>query len=830
METYLNSESQYNINNLNNMFYKFMQNKTYYYGMRIININGKEISRLDYNKGNIKIFKNNEFQVNNSDYFKNTKDLPLNSIYISPFDLSKEMGYMEPTIRFCVPLFNNQKNKVGILVLDYNGDKIIELLNQFAVNNNGYSIMLLNEDGYWIRSGYKDKDWGFMYNNKKNISFKNEFPDTWNKIINENFNNIDSPNGIYYFTTINTLTESNFNINASVKPFWKLVIYYPKEKIIGLSNLKVSAMAKIELFTIVVLALGCFVGTTIFNFRRNLTNRLKLAGKIFENSSEAILFTEKDTKITYINKAFMDITGYTEKEIIGKKTSYFKSGKHDKDFYKNMWNSINKYGKWQGEVWDRKKNGQLYPKLLTISSVQKEVDEKIKYVGIFHDISNLKEKENNINKLKNYDILTEIPNIYFFKKIIKNEIESVLAPNNKFDIICINISNYDSVRDSFGLKISDFMILEVLKRIRSIISPKHIISRTERNEFMILMGHCANLDVKSVTDLVNNILTSFETPLMLDGEIIYGKISIGISMFPKDGTNEEDIIACANLAKDYAKLEETYKYQFYEKNIKEDYLVSVKIENYLRSALEKKEFELYYQPQVDLKSEKIIGAEALIRWNNSELGRMSPTQFIPIAEKTGLIIPIGKWVIEEACRQTKIWHNKGLPKITMAVNISPVQFKRCDMINVIKNTLDENILSGNYLEVEVTEGLLLHNINEMTENIEKLKKMGVRIALDDYGTGYSSLNYLKKLKFDKLKIDREFVKDYPENDDGNIAKTVVDLSHNLGITAIAEGVETQVQLEFMKKINCDEIQGYYYSKPVNSEQFEKLLNNFERKG
>ncbi len=487
-----------------------------------------------------------------------------------------------------------------------------------------------------------------------------------------------------------------------------------------------------------------------------------------------------------------------------------------------MWQDIKIYGNWQGEIWDKKKNGVFYPKWLKIIVIKGDNDKDIQYVGIFEDLTVLKERETSINILKNYDQLTSLPNLLLTKQLIREKINGNFDIRDyKYSLISLTITNYDIVKAGLGLKKADGLIITTLKIIKYHMEDNFIIGSPGKNEFMIFLE--SNGTDNITLEFVNNVLNEFKNPFVIDDLEIYVKLAMGVASFDDYSNTVELIIENADIAKAYAAEQIESNVQFYKKDLKDKYLENIKIKRLLRGALKKGEIYLTYQPQVDLDSEQIVGTEALIRWKSPELGNISPVRFIPIAEETGLILSIGEWVLDEALRQNKKWREQKLKPILMSVNISPVQFKKVDIFKIIREKLKKYDLLGDSLEIEITEGLLLGNDPALMAQLNNINNMGVRLAMDDFGTGYSSLSYLRKFKFDKIKIDREFVKDYPKSDDGTIAKTIINLSKNLEIKVIAEGAETQEQIDFLRKNKCDQIQGFYYSQPVLPGELERLL-------
>ncbi|MBU3127820.1 EAL domain-containing protein [Clostridium tagluense] len=826
LNDYVNNSTTQTISELNKMFMRFSKTKTIYDQLRLINVEGMEIARVDYNGGNIYIASPKQLQNKKQrDYFKATMNLKPKEIYISQFDLNlRNEETNKPTIHFGVPIFKGNGEKFGVLIFNYLGKNVLDEINENVKQNREFNVELLNSEGYFLRN-----------RDEKHISFKSENKDMWDIISHNENGYLENKKNIYYYDTIYPLSyirekrDVNFT-HSTGYTYWKTIISYPKDEFSFIKKLVDNGFLDIGYIFFIIILVSSAVITHIIFKRQEALERLKAAGNIFDNSKEAILITDAETRITYVNKAFLHITGYSEDKVLGIKTSYFKSGKHNKEFYKNMWQSIITYGNWQGEIWDRKKNGEFYPKLLNILAIKGDNDKDTQYVGIFEDLTLLKEKEEKINILKNYDGLTSLPNLSLMKELMHKKIsENSNMEDCKYYLVSLTVTNYDIVKNGLGLKKADSLIVTTLKRIKNHMEDNFIIGSSGKNEFMILLECIKNDNI--ILEFATNVLNEFKNPFLIEDEEIIVQLAMGVTSYEEDSDTVELLIENANIAKMYAAEEAESNVKFYKHELKEEYLESIKIKQLLRGALERGELYLTYQPQVDLESGQIVGTEALIRWKSPELGNISPVRFIPLAEKTGLILPFGEWVLDEALRQTKRWRDQKLKPILMSVNISPVQFKKVDVFKIIKEKLKKYDLSGESLEIEVTEGLLLDDDPNLMTQLENINNIGVRLAMDDFGTGYSSLSYLRKFKFHKIKIDREFVKDYPENDDGTIAKTIINLSKNLEITVIAEGAETEEQIDFLRKNKCDQIQGYYYSPPVLPGEFEKLLKSghFEKK-
>jgi len=426
----------------------------------------------------------------------------------------------------------------------------------------------------------------------------------------------------------------------------------------------------------------------------------------------------------------------------------------------------------------------------------------------------------NIEQEKNY-LLGSISDEKLLEEIISSEIDFGLLEKEQQFLILIRITNYSEAVASYGQKLVHKIIINMINRIILIIDEIGKLFRIRNEEFLILGK--LDKDIQELDDIIETINNMIDIGFNSEGGIVFLHIAMGILPITYKHTSVDRVIEDLILSTDLAEKSDSTNYIFYEDNIREKLQMEVKLETLLRSAIDNRELSLLYQPQIDPKTNEIVGVEALVRWNNKELGQIPPYVFIPIAEKIGIINDIGNWVLREACRQNKEWQEKGLPKIPVSVNLSPIQFKNKNIGDYIGKILKEYDLEGKYLGIEITEGTLIGDRKDINKKLSLLKDLGVFISIDDFGTGYSSLGYLKELKFDSIKIDREFIKDYPEKDNGVIAKIILNLSNELKINSIAEGVETKEQLDFITANGGNIVQGYYYSPPVSAEKIEELL-------
>lgn len=552
----------------------------------------------------------------------------------------------------------------------------------------------------------------------------------------------------------------------------------------------------------------------------------ELKENILEKIREAIIITDKDLNILETNKAFSKITGYSIFDVQDKKIDIINYEILNKEFLENILVKNSNEGKWEGEIIAKDKFGKNYPVWISLNSTKDKMGNITNFVFIIEDLTEIKNTKDNIDKLTYYDVLTGVPNQILFQERLNNIIQNTKDYPEMFAILRLDIDNFNIINDSFGFETGNYIIKESAKRIKREIKENDIIARISGDEFVIILS-----DIKKAEDAAlfsQKILNIFRTPFEVDAKEIFLGISIGIVIYPEDAVIADELIKKSSKALFYAKNQGKNNYQFYLKELNRSSLERIEMEAALRHGLEKEEFLLFYQPQIDIITGKIIGAEALIRWQTENKEIISPAKFIPLAEENGIIIPLGEWVIYTACAQNRLWQEKYGSNITISVNVSPLQMKQPNFVEKIKKILITTELEASYLELEITEGMLMENRIEILNKIDTLKDMGIKIAIDDFGTGYSSLGYLKRFPIDKLKIDQRFIRDIPIEDNGAIAKVVIALGKSLNMKVIAEGVETKSQVEFLKNNMCNEIQGYFYGKPMPASDFEKYLEKYNK--
>jgi diguanylate cyclase (GGDEF)-like protein/PAS domain S-box-containing protein len=554
---------------------------------------------------------------------------------------------------------------------------------------------------------------------------------------------------------------------------------------------------------------------------------LRIAATAFE-SQEATSITDAQQIIIKINTAFTKITGYSAEEVIGQTHALLKSGRQDDPFYKKMLGNLSRDGFWQGEIWNRRKNGEIYLARVSINAVSDKDNLITHYVTSFSDITKIKEAEETIRNLAYYDPLTQLPNRRLLLERLKHGIDTERREGKQLALLMLDLDRFKIINDSLGHPAGDELLQQVAKRIQARLRDVDTVARLGGDEFIILLENIAHIeDAARVAEV---IVADVNKPFKINqSEDVRIGASIGISLYPLHGDSPEQLMEQADIALYQAKDAGRGCFAYFSEDLTLATRKRIEFESRLRKAIEQQNLRVLYQPQVDIASGRIVGAEALVRWECSSEGLISPDRFIPIAEETGLIMAIGEWVLRETCRQGRQWLHAGLPPLTLAVNVSTHQLRRCELSSLVARVLFETGFPPEYLELELTESGLMENQVKVMELLNNLRTQGVRLAIDDFGTGYSSLARIKRFPLDVLKIDKTFIDDIPHNqDDMEITATIVAMGHILGLKVLAEGVETSEQLAFLKEKGCDSYQGYIKSKPVTAEIFAELLFKQQR--
>lgn len=556
--------------------------------------------------------------------------------------------------------------------------------------------------------------------------------------------------------------------------------------------------------------------------RREAEKALRFANEVFENSGEAIVVTDGDNHILSVNRTFTEVTGYSADEVMGRNPSVLASGKQDRDFYQAMWGELNQQGRWQGEIWNQRKNGEVYPEWLSIRAVRDEDGKVSRYIGIFTDIGERKKAEERIHQLANYDVLTGLPNLSLLQNHLEQAISSAHRHHRQLALLALDIDRFKEINATLGHVAGDLLLQQVAQGLLNCVRRgQDTVARQRGGEFLVLLP---DLGVDAAAKLAQAIIDGLSHSYKLDGGEAEMTTTIGISLFPEDGTDSATLIANAEAAMFHAKEDGRNRYKFYTHEMNAGTLQRLTLENSLRQAMEREEFLVYYQPQVDLKSGKVVGAEALLRWKHPEMDMVSPSTFIELAEESGIIVPLGEWMINMVCRQIRSWQQEGIRTVPVSVNLSSRQFRQHELPPRIETILQEHGVEPFFLEIELTENTAMQDIDESIRLIQRIKRCGIRVSIDDFGTGQTSLPNIKHLNVDKLKIDLSLVQDLVDDaEDSTIVRAIVSMAHSLRLEVVAEGVETQKQFDFLKVLNCDQMQGYLFSEALPAEEFAAVL-------
>ncbi|MGE7660829.1 sensor domain-containing protein [Peribacillus sp. NPDC097197] len=555
---------------------------------------------------------------------------------------------------------------------------------------------------------------------------------------------------------------------------------------------------------------------------REETERI-LAEKIFMNIEESVLYTDKHGVILSVNPAFQIVTGYTEEEAVGKKPNILQSGYHKKDFYDAMWKEIGECGRWSGEIWNRRKNGEVFLEWLTILAITNESGEVTHYVALFSDITDRKHQENQLQKLIRYDALTGMANRSLLNEELCRLIEMSEKYNQTLAVLHLDLARFKAINETLGHGYGDLLLKKVAARIKRMLKNENVIARIGGDEFIIVLPHLKH--VKEAVHVSEDVISTLKQPFYLYDEEVYTSVSVGISLYPFDGSQVETLLINAEKSLQKAKANGVNSFELYHEDLQTGNDTRRRtIENRLHTAIENNELQVHYHPQVHLETGKVVGVEALLRWSVPELGQVSPAEFIPIAEETGLIIPISHWVIKQACEEIRKFHISRYPDLKVSINISGLHFTQENFAKEVIGLIQDTNINPHRVELELTESIIMPNAQNSIKKLVALKQQGFKLSIDDFGTGYSSLSYLRKFPIDTLKIDQSFIKNVDnDKDDSAIVIAIITMAKTLNLEIIAEGVELKKQVDFLKTQKCDIIQGFYLSKPLPVTELHDFL-------
>ena len=805
------------------LFLRIAQSKTSFDQIRFLDETGQELVRV--NKGENKPILVSADGLQNKQsryYFQKTSRLKKNEIYVSDMDLNMEHQEVEvpykPMIRVATPLFDTEDTFIGIAIINYIADDILTVFEQKYEEHNEFRLHLhvLNNEGYYLSHPDPEITFGFMLEGREDNNLPKEDPALWAAIQANDHGVYQHANQIYTFHQITPgVTTEKLVVNQ--RP-WIIMAHTDLTQVPLIANQVILGMEKGDFVQLFGLALFAMTISIFAYYLKRDKSQMLIASKIAANTQDAVLVTNHNNRILTVNEAFERITGFKEEEVIGQSPSIFKSGKQSPDFYAEMWRTLNDSGEWEGELWDLKKDGSFYPKSLKITAIRERYTKRTTmYIGIFTDLTFLRREQAMTKHLQYHERDTQLPNEALLKQLLKSDLE-----NRESDLflVCFRILNHTAL---YTKKTESRQLRQAfLSRIRMTLNPKDIIAQTGRNQFVLL---CSSINDKTDMDAyLKRFFTLCKQPIVLNGETFTLKVNAGIAAYPRDANHSRDLLVNGYLAMKNAIRQPNTDYQYFTPEIKEDLDHTFSIETNLKAALENREFHLVYQPQIDLRSNQVIGAEALIRWNHPSLGMISPAVFIPIAERIGFIVSLGYWIIETTFRELSEIHLELPEEFRLSINLSVLQFNDRNLLDFILQTGETYHINFKQIEIEITETVLMSDIDAVHQTLEAFQRIGISVAIDDFGTGFSSLSYLSKLPINKLKVDRTFIRYYPETDDGKMASIIADLARTLELKLLMEGAETKEQIEFLSTIGYDYVQGFYYAKPLKKDDLLTYLS------
>ncbi|MGB7648463.1 MAG: phosphodiesterase DibA [Pseudomonas fluorescens] len=547
--------------------------------------------------------------------------------------------------------------------------------------------------------------------------------------------------------------------------------------------------------------------------------RLRQAAAVFDCTREGVLVTDAQGLIVHVNRAFMEITGYQQEDVMGERPSLFKSGRHSSNFYQQMFQTLEDKGEWSGEIWNRRKSGEIYPQWQTIRVIHDDQGQVSHHVAVFSDISAIKDSEHELAHLAHHDPLTDLPNRLLFTDRAEQALASAQVHKRGCALLLMDLDHFKIINDSLGHNVGDQLLKAVGERLKGLFGPGVTLARLGGDEFAVLAESCPQ--VIQAAAIAQRMLDAMKEPFVFDGNQLFISASVGISLFPSDALSAQQLLRNADSALFKAKSVGREGYALYTEELTAHAQNRVEIASELRRALEQQELRVYYQPVHNLQDSRLLGVEALVRWQHPERGLVPPGEFIPIAERTGLIADIDAWVMDQACRQMCQWLAEGAPLSFVAVNVSSRLFARRELYEQVAQVLHETGLDPAFLELEVTESAVMDDPEVALEQLHRLRELGLRLAIDDFGTGYSSLLRLKRLPVQKLKIDQGFVAGLPwDEDDAAIVRVVIALAKSMGMQVQAEGIEQVEQARFLLEQACDMGQGYWFGRPMPATEID----------
>ncbi len=819
MNDYKKNKSEKNKEELANLFIRIAKNKSEFDQIRLIDNEGNEEIRVN-NRILKEPYRVKEEELQNRQgryYFEYAEDLMEGEIYISPMDLTEEKGVIQrpykPSMRFATPIINQNGEREGILVINYLAEYAIDIFYEYLGNQTFVDTNIVNNQGYYLSGNYS-KTFGFMIPGNEDETLRIQNPLLWEKIENENnigeYFSIDDTNycvAKFTFTDMENVTSPNNNYYV-ISSFEDR--YLPMLRTTSMIN-----SDNMLIYLLGIMFSGLFIISILYYYFSKSRKDYNTVQLVANNSNDAVFVTDSRYNITFVNKSLEDMTGYEEKELIGKNIDIFKTKRHDQSFYRKIHKNVGEHGTWQGKIWNKRKDGVIFGSKLTLIGEHENKRNKIKsYIGILNDLGD-ENSHSNINEaLLNFDKQIYSEREYYLEELIQITINEV----DEFSIVYLYVKNNNILEITYNKNEYKEIMTKLNENIKHIIGPKNFLSKLSKSEYIFELRNIH--EKKDIGNFMKKFFNQIAKPIIYKDKEIFFDIKCGVAIYPDNGSRGRDLITNAKIAF-HVLQDENYDYQIYHRISRDKLVYENKIDKKIKEAVKNKELVVCYQPQVDSITGRVIGGEALLRWDNDELGLVPPHMFIPAAEKNGSIIEIGNFVIEEVFKLLKSMEQHCGDSIPISINISPEQFKYRGLIEIFKFYNKKFDVDFKNIKIEITEGMLIGSKAMINKKLKEFKDLGMNISIDDFGTGFSSLSYLKSLRLDELKIDREFIKNIPEKDDGSIARAITNLGKNLNKEVIAEGVETREQIDFLKRIGCYKIQGYYYSRPLDKSEFIK---------
>lgn len=832
MTQYLQNPDANTLKELEQLFYRFSTNKPEIQRIRFVDLNGMERIRVSNDKVPI-IAKEIELKdISNNPYFHEVKEHSnveeQGLAYISPLELNKELegsdATFQPIVRLAKAIYNDKNEQIGYLINDYDGTAILNIFKKyFLVEGSFLQASLINSDGFYLCDVQNSKSFAFMFEGQDQLTFDNEKPGLRN-ILTKQMGEVQFENSTYWMTEIQPINDSIQTFNK-VSP-WYIIMSFQNLDVNKIEGGALDVILALRIWMMIGSFVIILIGVLLYYFFYTRNEQLKLTKMIAMRTKDAVYVMDKDLKVTYVNDAFTSITGFTLPDVIDKVPRELDKGTHSQGYYEAMWNSIENDRVWTEEIMAQKKDGTYYPIQLSIIKMAEDRTGNIRqYFGMFNDLSTLKQVESKVLFLENYNNVTKLPNEQRVLALVE---QKQLDCQKNLYIICFSIENNDKLKIQFDTIQYQAIINMWVKSIQNFMTGDDILGQLSEQKFILIKN---KETVRTSMDIyMQELVIHSQRFVEVDGKMMNLKTHFGVADNFTNDLTIKNIIPNAIIAMDTVKIESEKDYMFYHADFRQKFEREMQIEARLKVAMMNNELSVVYQPQINPETMEMSCVEALIRWKNEELGAVSPMEFIPIAEKTGMIIEIGKWIVHKVFEDMRYWQKVYLHNVHVAINVSAVQFNHSQFFEMLHKASVKHGVDLKWIELEITESMLLLELDVVNEKLALFKRHQMSIAIDDFGTGFSSLSYLKYLQIDKLKIDRSFIKDYPEHDNGDISRIITDLAKTLNLTVVAEGVETEEQMLYLQKIGCTEIQGYFFSRPLPKAEFEtKYLTNEPKK-